>query len=102
MELEWDAAKREATLAKHEFDFVDAAELLAGPRFEWRDTRRDYGEPPWVTVGLIRGRVCVCVYTRRGRHLRIISLRRANSRQQARFTQALADRLGGGGRPDRP
>lgn len=36
MELEWDEAKREANLLKHGIDFADAAELLVGPRFEWR------------------------------------------------------------------
>jgi hypothetical protein len=62
----------------------------------WR-TRRcgyDYSEIRQVVIGLISDRVCVCVYTiRDGRH-RIISLRRANSREQARYWQAVEDRLG--------
>ncbi|WP_242848361.1 BrnT family toxin [Sulfobacillus thermosulfidooxidans] len=76
-------------------DFADAAKLFASPRFEWRDERHDYGEERRVTIGLIAGRICVCAYTLRGSHYRIISLRKANAREQARYRQTLADQLEG-------
>ena len=94
MEFEWDDAKYQRNLAKHHPDFADAWELWEGPHFEWLDTRHEYGEVRQVVIGLIFDRACVCVYTiRDGRH-RIISLRRANSREQARYWQAVDDQLG--------
>lgn len=74
-------------LEKHHIDFADAAELFASTRFEWRDERH-------VTIGLVAGRVCVCAYTLRGSRYRIISLRRAKAREQARYGQAIAEQLG--------
>ena len=94
MEFEWDDAKCQQNLAKHHLDFADAWELWEGPHFEWADTRHDYGEIRQVVIGLISDRVCVCVYTIRDGRYRIISLRRANSREQARYWQAVEDQLG--------
>ncbi|MCL5946804.1 MAG: BrnT family toxin, partial [Chloroflexi bacterium] len=61
------------------------------------ETRHDYGEVRHIVIGMIAGRVCVCVYTIRDARYRIISLRRANLREQARYWQAVADRLGARG-----
>ena len=94
MEFEWDEAKRDRNLEKHRIDFADAAELFRSSRFEWRDERHDYGEERRVTIGVIAGRVCVCAYTLRESRYRIISLRRANVREQARYWQTIAERLG--------
>ena len=45
------------------------------------DDRKDYGERRQVAYGLIRDRLFVCVFTDRGETRRIISLRKANSRE---------------------
>ena len=94
MEFEWDEAKRDRNLEKHHIDFADAAELFRSSRFEWRDERHDYSEERRVTIGVIAGRVCACAYTLRESRYRIISLRRANAREQARYWQAIAEQLG--------
>lgn len=94
MEFEWDEAKQDQNLEKHPIDFADAAELFRSSRFEWRDERHDYGEERRVTIGVIAGRVCVCAYTLRESRYRIISLRRANVREQARHWQTIAEQLG--------
>lgn len=94
MEFEWDEAKRDRNLEKHHIDFADARDLFRSSRFEWRDERHDYGEERRVTIGVIAGRVCVCAYALRGSRYRIISLRRANAREQARYWQTIAEQLG--------
>jgi hypothetical protein len=94
MDFEWDEAKRAQNWEKHRIDFADAEEFFSNSRFEWRDERGNYGEERRVAIGLIAGRVCVCAYTIRGRHYRIISLRRANTREQARYWRAIQDQLG--------
>lgn len=52
------------------------------------DDRFDYGEIRYHAVGQVEGREFVVVYTTRGRALRIISARKANRREIARYAQA--------------
>ena len=49
------------------------------------DLRIDYGEKRYISFGLINNRLCVVVWTPRdtGRH--IISMRKANDREQESF-----------------
>jgi uncharacterized DUF497 family protein len=49
------------------------------------DVRFDYGEARFVTVGLLSGRMVVLAWTPRGNARRIISMRKANEREQERF-----------------
>jgi uncharacterized DUF497 family protein len=49
------------------------------------DDRKDYGEKRQIAYGLIKGRLFVCVFTDRGDVRRIISLRKANSREVAAY-----------------
>ncbi len=79
---EWDEGKRQATLLLRGLDFamVNALDLdLAEVSI---DSRRDYGEERLQARGLIRGRLYVVVFTRRGEDLRLISLRMANKRER--------------------
>ena len=62
-----------------------SAVLILEARLIWEvDDRRDYGEERRLAYGFAEGRLYVCVYTRRGRSYRIISVRKANRREQAR------------------
>ena len=83
MEIEFDQAKRDKTLAERDLDFAQAAEIFAGHHFTAEDTRDAYSEPRYVTVGLLEGRMVVMVWTPRGEVRRIISMRKANEREQA-------------------
>ncbi|WP_077273041.1 BrnT family toxin [Acidithiobacillus thiooxidans] len=82
MIFEWDEAKRLINLEKHGVDFVDAPKMWAGPMLVAEDTRREYGEPRYVGMGHIEGRLMVIVHTHRSPNIvRVISLRKANSRE---------------------
>jgi len=60
---QWDEAKREANLAKHGVDFVDARAVFADPfRLERSDERHDYGEERRQTIGAVGTRVLFIVY----------------------------------------
>lgn len=89
MEITFDPAKRDATLENRGLDFADAAEVFAGQTFRFEDDRADYGEVRTIAVGMLRGRMVVIVFTDRttGRH--IISMRKANDREQARYRNEL-------------
>ncbi|HWP00340.1 MAG TPA: BrnT family toxin [Methylococcus sp.] len=93
MKITFDPAKREKTLIDRGIDFADAVEIFAGPTFDFEDDRNDYGETRIITVGLLRGRMMIVVWTPRGNGRHIISMRKANEREQARFGKQLeADR----------
>jgi uncharacterized DUF497 family protein len=47
-------------------------------------------EEPFITLGFLDGRMVVLVWTLRGRSRRVISMRKANAREQARFASRLA------------
>lgn len=82
MIFEWDEAKRLINLEKHGIDFVDAPKMWAGPMLVAEDIRREYGESRYVGMGPIKGRLMVVVYTHRNQNIvRVISLRKANSRE---------------------
>jgi uncharacterized protein len=53
------------------------------------DDRCDYGEERYVTFGALQGRTVIIVHTKRGDKTRIISMRKANSREQRYYLQQL-------------
>lgn len=90
MRLSWDEAKRVRTLMARELDFVDARLVFGGPTLEFIDNRKDYGEQRIICVGFLRGRMVVTIYVQRGAVRRIISMRRANDREQKIYRSRLA------------
>ena len=89
MRITFDPAERNATLADRGLDFADAAEVFAGPTYDLADDRQDYGETRIVTVGWLHGRMVIVVWTPRGEARHVISMRKANDREQARYRQQL-------------
>jgi uncharacterized protein len=92
MRYEWDDAKSRSNLAKHGLDFGDAEQVLCGPCVTFLDDRFDYGEKRLVTLGLLAGRVVVIAHVPRGEEVtRIISMRKANGREQKIYQKRLGD-----------
>jgi uncharacterized DUF497 family protein len=87
--IRFDPAKRLRTLEQRGLDFLDAENVFAGPTIQFPDRRRDYGEVRIVCFGLLRGRAVVVVYTERNGIRQIISMRKANEREQRRFLPRL-------------
>lgn len=96
MLITYDPAKRETTLRERGLDFEDAAEVFAGRVITRLDTRQDYGEDRYQTYGYLRGRMVAVVWTPQGDARRVISMRKANAREQTTFGQ----RFGPAGRDD--
>ena len=82
MDIEFDTARRDATLEARGPDMADAGEVFAGATLTVEDEREDYGEPRFITIGHMGGRMVVLVWTPRGAARRIVSLRKANDREQ--------------------
>lgn len=89
MEFEWDEAKRQANIAKHDVDFLEAMELLADAPVMYDDSRTDYGERRCQAVGIVDGKMLVVIFTMRESSFRIISARRANSRERRKYAKDL-------------
>ncbi|MEO5347860.1 MAG: BrnT family toxin [Magnetococcus sp. YQC-9] len=91
MKITYDPVKREKTLLDRGVDFADSVAVFSGRTLDQVDERRDYGEERIVTVGRLRGRMMIVVWTARGDTRHIISMRKANEREQARFGERLGE-----------
>jgi uncharacterized DUF497 family protein len=60
----YDPAKRDWTLQARELDFAEAAVVFADRNITSQDTRHDYGEVRYSTVGRLRGRMVLVIWTR--------------------------------------
>lgn len=87
MDFEWDENKRQKTLMERGIDFIDAALVWDDPmRQERIDTRSEYGEIRYQTIGKVSLGILFVVYTQRiyegGKpYIRIISARPANKKE---------------------
>ena len=90
MRITFDPIKRERTLTERGLDFTEAGRLFESDHLTFEDDRQDYGERRLVTVGRMTGRMVVVVWTPRDGARHIISMRKANDREQRRYE----DRLG--------
>lgn len=89
MQISYDPAKRLKTLLERGLDFDDAAEVFAGTTLDVADTRHDYGEIRIVCYGMLAGRMVAIGYTPRADVRHVFSMRKANGREQTRFTPYL-------------
>ena len=87
MDFEWDENKNERNWEKHRVDFADAIHIfLDEDRLEREDTRNNYGESRFQTVGKTEEGILFVIYTMRKQNkIRIISARRANSRERQSY-----------------
>ena len=83
---EWDEAKQRSNQIKHDVDFT----LIED--FDWDtaviNTSHHGGELRFVATGYIGTRLHVAVYAQRDDRKRLISLRKANNSERARYAQA--------------
>jgi uncharacterized DUF497 family protein len=87
--ISFDDQKRRLTLLHRGLDFARAGEVFDGTEFTWLDDWADYGEDRYNTFGSLDGRLVAVTWTIRDGTRRIISMRKANDREQARYRRAL-------------
>lgn len=97
LKIIFDPAKRDRTLSERGLDFADAMEVFAGRTIDIPDERFDYGETRIISVGHLRERMVIVVWTQAEDARRIISMRKANDREQTRFAQRLCEERFGEG-----
>lgn len=89
MKIEFDPAKRDATLTHRGLDMADAGDVFEGDHITFEDTRYAYGEQRFLTFGHLRERLVLLAWTQREDAIRIISMRKANEREQKRYGHRL-------------
>ena len=88
MEFEWDETKNQLNQDKHGISFAEARKIFQCPVLTWEDTRHNYGEARYISVGELGDSivvVLVIVHTPRGRKTRIISARKANTHERKSY-----------------
>ena len=85
MEVEWDPKKAERNLSKHGVEFVDAVVMLDDERAITLPDEHP-SEERYLTFGMdAQGRVLAISYALKGSTIRIISARKATSRERAQY-----------------
>jgi uncharacterized protein len=79
----WDENKRLKNIASHGVDFRGLGDLDWGRALIFEDRRRDYGEARLIAMAPLGARLHVVVFVARDGGRRIISARKANSREVA-------------------
>ncbi len=88
MEYEWDPAKAEANLRKHDVDFADAVIALEDELALTLIDPESEREDRYVSLGMdALSRLLVTVFTLRGERIRIISSRRATPSERHRYEE---------------
>lgn len=89
MKITYDNAKRALTLSNRGLDMAETVRVFANPLLTIPDDRKHYGEDRFMTVGYLSDRMVVVIWTKRGDSRRIISLRKANEREQEAYRPRL-------------
>ncbi len=84
--FQWDDIKAKSNEVKHSVNFPFATRAFDDEnRLTVIDNRFDYGEVRYITLARIEQRVYIVVYTIRGSVIRLISARKANSKEVKRY-----------------
>ncbi len=89
MDIEFDTAKDAANVAKHGVSLIFASQIEWSDVLCAPDTRRDYGEVREIGFTMIERRLYVVVFVQRSAVIRIVSLRKANSREVKLYDETI-------------
>jgi uncharacterized DUF497 family protein len=84
--FEWDQEKAKLNQVKHSVGFEFATRVFDDTqRITVLDHRQDYGENRYITLAKIDDRVYLVTFTLRSSKIRLISARKANTREVNRY-----------------
>jgi uncharacterized DUF497 family protein len=82
MIFEWDENKNIGNIKKHGIDFKDSLKIFSNTMITKVDNRKNYKEKGWISLGNLENIIVILVYTKRGKIIRIISIRKANKSER--------------------
>jgi uncharacterized DUF497 family protein len=89
MRFVWDESKRSANIKKYRLDFTEGWKVFSGPTFTFEDTRFEYVEQRFISIGMLDRHVVVIAHTENEKEIRIISMRKARKNEQKIFFENL-------------
>ena len=90
MQYSYDKTKRVLNLKKHGLDFDDVKLVIeSGKTLTFEDTRFEYGEQRFITLGMLQDTLVVIVTSETENEIRIISMRKADKNEQAIYYENL-------------
>ena len=92
MRVHFDLAKNERNVRDRGLSFESAADFDFETALVYVDERRHYGETRYVALGLLDGRLHVLCFTEASDGIRVISFRKANSREVSRYAKVQSSR----------
>lgn len=91
MRFSWSERKRAINLKEHGLDFLDAPRVFDGLTYSYEDDRFAYGEQRFITLGLLAGVPVSIAHTESDDEIRIISFRKATTREAREYFQQVRD-----------
>ncbi len=90
MRISYDPAKNERNIRDRGLSFASAAEFDFETAMYAADERKEYGETRFVAIGMLDERLHVLCFTETAEGIRVISFRKANTREVKRYAQVQA------------
>ena len=100
MAITFDPEKNQRNIAERGLSFELATEIDWQAAYIREDTRRDYRETRFFVLAMIHDRLHALVITPRGEDIRVISLRKANRKEQILYDRQKAQRQDPGQNPE--
>ena len=85
MHIEFDPAKNERNILERGLSFERVSDFDFDTASVWQDTRKPYPEVRYVALGLLDARLHVLCFTETETGIRVISFRKANTREANRY-----------------
>ena len=86
--MSYDPAKQKLNLRKHDIDLAECDALFDEPMLTREDDREAYGEQRLISLGWLKNRVVVLVWTDRDEDPHLISCREADTHEQEAYFRA--------------
>lgn len=87
MNIQYDETKNQKNINNRGISFALANDFDFSSALIVKDTRKDYGESRFFSLGYIGQRLYALVFTPRNESIRVISLRKANPREVKKYVK---------------
>jgi uncharacterized DUF497 family protein len=86
--FDWDPRKNASNTRKHDISFEEGSAVFDDPRrIEWISSDPADHEERYTTIGRVKTRILVVVYTERDGLIRLISARKASRNERREYDQ---------------
>lgn len=90
MQFEYDNVTRRQVYIKHGVDMLYAALIFENEVLTKRDTRKDYSEKRFISLGMVDGEPYIVVHTERNGKIRLITAWKGGRNDKERYENRYA------------